>query len=62
MNPAGQKPHSSLDDRLLEMVLARDLRFDSDLLERVAELPVAAERCRKADVRCVQKTRKRRAV
>jgi hypothetical protein len=44
MHPAGQKPHSSLDDRLLEMVLARDLRFHSDQLERVAELLVAAER------------------
>ena len=36
MNPAGETPHSPLDDRLLEMVLARDLRFDSDELERVA--------------------------
>jgi len=36
MNPVGENPHSPLDDRLLEMVLARDLRFDSDELERVA--------------------------
>ena len=27
------------------MVLARDLRFDSDELERLAELLVASERC-----------------
>lgn len=43
MNPAGETPHSQLDDRLLEMVLARDLRFDSDELERVTAL-LAAEK------------------
>lgn len=31
-------------DDLLEMVLARDLRFDSDQLERAADL-LAAEKC-----------------
>ncbi|HEX8894784.1 MAG TPA: hypothetical protein VF783_15755 [Terriglobales bacterium] len=51
MNPVGQDPHSPLDDRLPEMVLARDLRFDSDELERLAELLVAAERSKKDDVR-----------
>lgn len=50
MIPAGQKLHSLQHDRLLEMVLARDLRFDSDQLERLAELLVAAERSRKDDV------------
>jgi len=43
MNPAGETPHSQLDDRLLEMVLARDLRFDSDELERATAL-LAAEK------------------
>ena len=50
MNPVGQDPHSPLDDRLLEMVWARDLRFDSDELERLAELLVASERAMKDDV------------
>ena len=50
INPAGQKPHSPLDDRLLEMVLACDLGFNSDELERLAELLVAAERSMKGDV------------
>ena len=50
MNPVGQDPHSPLDGRLLEMVLARDLRFDSDELERLAGLLVAAERSMKDDV------------
>jgi hypothetical protein len=36
MEPASETERSPLDDRLLEMVLARDLRFDSDELERVA--------------------------
>lgn len=45
MNPVGQDPHSPL-----EMVLARDLRFDSDELERLAELLVASERSMKDDV------------
>ena len=49
MIPAGQKLHSSGDDRLLEMA-ARDLRFDSDQLERLAELLVAAEGSWKDDV------------
>jgi len=43
-NLSGQKPHLPLDDPLLERVLARDLRFDSDKLERLAELPVPAKR------------------
>ena len=43
MNPAGETPRSPLDERLLEMVLARDLRFDSDELERVAALLGAEE-------------------
>ena len=51
ISSAGQKPHSPLDDRLLEMMLARDLRFDSDQLERLAELLLAAERRMKDEVR-----------
>ena len=50
MNPAAQKPHSPLDHCLLEMVLARDLRFDSDELERLADLLVPAERSMKDEV------------
>ena len=50
MEPAGETPHSALDDRLLEMVLARDLGFDSDELERVADLLVVAERRLKDEV------------
>ena len=44
MNPAGETPHPTLDDHLLEMVLARDLCFDSDELERVATILAAHER------------------
>ena len=36
MEPVPETARSPLDDRLMEMVLARDLRFDSDQLERVA--------------------------
>jgi hypothetical protein len=50
MEPTGKTPHSPLDDRLLEMVLARDLGFDSDELERLADLLVSAERRRKDEV------------
>jgi hypothetical protein len=50
MNPAARKPHSPLGHCLLEMVLARDLRFDSDELERLADLLVAAERSMKDEV------------
>ena len=49
--PSRRRLRSPLDGRLLEMVLARDLRFDSDELERLAELLVAAERSMKDDVR-----------
>ena len=38
MEREAETPRSTLDDRLLDMVLARDLRFDSDELERVAAL------------------------
>jgi hypothetical protein len=38
MNRGSEVSRSSLDDGLLEMVLAHDLRFDSDELERVAAL------------------------
>ena len=50
MEPAGETPHSPLDDHLLEMVLARDLGFDSDELERLADLLLAAERRMKDEV------------
>ena len=50
MEPAGETPHSALDNRLLEMVLARDLGFDSDELERLADLLIAAERRGKDEV------------
>jgi hypothetical protein len=50
MEPAGEKPRSPTDDRLLEMVVARDLRFASDELERVAELLVAHEHAMKENL------------
>jgi hypothetical protein len=50
MEAAGETSHSPLDNRLLEMVLARDLGFDSDELERLADLLVAAERRMKDEV------------
>ena len=50
MEPAGETPHSPLDDRLLEMGLARDVGFDSDELERLADLLVAAARRMKDEV------------
>jgi hypothetical protein len=43
MEPGEATPHLAVDDQLLEMVLARDLRFDSDELERVAALLTAEE-------------------
>ena len=39
-----------LDDHLLEMVLARDLSFDSDDLQRLADLLAADEHCLKYDI------------
>jgi hypothetical protein len=43
MEPPGETSRVRPDDRLLEMVLARDLRFDSDELERMADLLAADE-------------------
>jgi hypothetical protein len=43
MERDSEAPRSKLDDSLLEMVLARDLRFDSDELERVAARLAAYE-------------------
>jgi hypothetical protein len=43
MEPPGETSRAGLDERLLEMVLARDLRFDSDELERMAALLAADE-------------------
>ena len=39
-----------LDDHLLEMVLARDLRFDADDLQRLADLLAADEHCLQYDI------------
>jgi hypothetical protein len=50
MEPARETAGSPLDDRLLEMVLARDPRFDSDDLERLTALLVAAKGRMKDDV------------
>jgi hypothetical protein len=43
MEPPGETSRARLDERLLEMVLARDLRFDSDELGRMAALLAADE-------------------
>jgi hypothetical protein len=45
MNPEGETSRSPMDEHLLDMVLVRDLRFDSDELERMAALLVAYESC-----------------
>jgi hypothetical protein len=59
METGGTMPRLRLDEKLLEMVLAHDLRFDSDELERVAALLAAEERAvlerglEKVDEACV---------
>ena len=50
MEPVRETAGSPLDDRLPEMVLARDLRFDSDDLEQLTALLVAAKSRMKDDV------------
>jgi hypothetical protein len=50
MEPTGEIPRPAVDGRLLDMVLARDLRFDSDELERLAALLFEAERRAKDDL------------
>ena len=47
---ASAPQHQQLDDDLLEMVLARDLRLHSAELERAAELLAAAKRSMKEEI------------
>jgi hypothetical protein len=60
MELPGETSRARPDERLLEMVLARDLRFDSDELERMAAL-LAADEHRLKDMVVYESNAARRA-
>jgi hypothetical protein len=50
MEHCGTPQQDPLDNGILDMVLARDLRFDAGQLERVADLLAAARRSLKEEI------------
>lgn len=52
MECCGTPEQDPVDDGILDMVLAHDLRFDAGQLERVADLLATAKRSLKEEIAC----------